>query len=75
MFSYETNSPHLFTSQNRKFLMNDIEIDEFHTSSIPDRIIFNDLEAYVKENPVDFNSDDDVLMLREKFQTDPLPSP
>ena len=72
VFSYETHSPYLFTSQNRKLLMNDIEIDEFHTNSTPHRIIFNDLEEYVKKNHIDFNSDNDVLKLRKEFESDCL---
>ncbi len=72
VFSYESYSSYLFTSQNRKYLMNDIEIDEFHTDKIPSRIIFNDLEEYVNNNTPELNIKKDIDALRERFESDCL---
>ena len=72
VFSYETHSPHLFTSQNRKLLMKDIDVDEFHTNPLPRRIIFDDLEEYVKKNPFNFSSEEDKIKLMKEFESDCL---
>lgn len=72
IFSYEVHSPYLFTSQNRSLLMNEIDVDDFHSSPIPQRIVFNELEEYVERTPIDFRSEEAGLALREKFQTDCL---
>ncbi|MBU1864457.1 MAG: hypothetical protein KKH94_12420 [Candidatus Omnitrophica bacterium] len=70
VFSYETHSPYFFTSQNRSLLINDIDAESFHTSPLSRRIIFNDLETYVKHNPVNLHAADDIYRLRKEFESD-----
>lgn len=70
IYAYETNSPHLFTSANRKHFMSNIDVDEFHVNKIPKRIVLNDLEDYIHAQPIDLHNADHVFALRKEFETD-----
>jgi hypothetical protein len=70
IFAYEFNSPYLFTSENRPKFMNEIECDEFHSTQLPNRIIFNELEEYVSGTPIQLTAEDDLYALRKRFESD-----
>lgn len=70
VFAYEQSSPYLFTSQNRALFMDEIDCDEFQPQALPGRIIFNELEDFVETQTLQLSSDDDMLALRKRFESD-----
>lgn len=72
VFAYERSCPYLLTDQTRARLMDEIDAEEFQCSPYADKIILNDLENFVRERNIDFNSEKDINDLRERFASDCL---
>jgi len=67
LFDYELKHPYFFTESTRSNLMDNIDMEEFHTSPMPNRIILNDLEYYIEKNSIDLSRLEDLARLRNKF--------
>ncbi len=67
IFYYEESTPYFFTHQTREHLLEDINMEEFHSSKLPDRIVLNEIEDYIKDKNIDLGSEDELKKLREKF--------
>ncbi len=72
VFAYEHGSPYRVTDNTRVKLMDEIEGEEFCDRRLPSRIVFNDLEAFVKQERIDIGRDEDVRRLKEQFASDCL---
>ncbi|MDP6491532.1 MAG: hypothetical protein QGG69_07170 [Kiritimatiellia bacterium] len=72
IFAYEHGSPYRVTDNTRAKLMDEIEGEEFCECRLPSRIVFNDLEAFVKQERIDISRDEDVRRLKEQFASDCL---
>jgi len=72
VFAYEHGSPYRVTDNTRAKLMDEIEGEEFCDRRLPSRIVFNDLESFVKQENINIGHDDDVRRLKEQFASDCL---
>ena len=72
VFQYEHDCPYLLTDSTRDKLLAEVDPEEFQPAPLPGRIVFNDLEDYVKQTHTDLNRPDDVANLRDKFACDCL---
>ncbi|HPQ66690.1 MAG TPA: hypothetical protein PLI51_08195, partial [bacterium] len=53
VFAYEEGSPYLLTDRTREKLLDEIDREEFQPAPLSSRAVFNDLEDYIREKPVD----------------------
>jgi len=67
VFAYEHGSPYQLTGNTRDKLFGEIDREEFTSSPLPERIIFNDIEHFVSEHRIDLDKDTDVERLKEQF--------
>ncbi len=72
VFAYEHGSPYRFTDGTVDKLMADIENEEFHSSRLPHRMVYNDLQAYVRDHRLDLCRPDDLATLKAQFAGDCL---
>ncbi|MGM0441926.1 MAG: hypothetical protein ACQEQC_05870 [Elusimicrobiota bacterium] len=70
IFHYEEKTPYFFTHKTREHLLEDIDIEEFHRSKLPDRIVLNDLEDYVEDKEIDLGDEQELDRLKEIFSQD-----
>ncbi len=71
-FAYEQDSPARLTDATRARLMAEVDLEEFQPKPLPDRIILNDLEDFVRVRRFNFASPDDLETLRRHFASDCL---
>jgi hypothetical protein len=72
MFAYEHGSPYRVTDKTRDKLINDVEGEELMHNPLCGRIVFNDVESFVKQRHLDLRKDKDVEALKEHFSHDCL---
>lgn len=72
VLAYEHGGPYRITDKTRAKLMSEIDMEEFQDAPFRSRIILNDLEAFVRENPIDLSKPDDVRRLQSQFASDCL---
>ena len=70
VFAYEHGSPYRLTDNTRAKLMAEIGDEEFRSAPLPDRIVLNDLEAFIKRENIDLDKDVDAARMREQFHSD-----
>jgi hypothetical protein len=66
-FEYEGGCSYLVTDRTRDKLLAEVESEEFQPDPIPGRIVLNDLEEFVRRNPVDLGRESDRAQLRDRF--------
>ncbi len=69
VFAYEHSSPYRVTGTMRDKLMAGIDREEFQVGPLPDRIVLNDLEEFVRNNDIDIGRPEDVTRLKGQFAT------
>ena len=69
---YEYGSPSRLTDHTREKLVAEMDVDQFEAEPIPSRIVFNRLEEYLREQPVDIDRPEDVRRLKHQFASDCL---
>lgn len=67
VFVYEQSSKYRITDETRAKVMDEIEEAEFTHSHCAKAIVLNDLEDYLRANPVDIHADADLERLRKHF--------
>jgi hypothetical protein len=72
VFAYEHGSPHKLTDKRRDKLMDEVDREEFQKEPIARRIVFNDLERFVREHEIDIGRPEDVENLKEQFASECL---
>ena len=72
VFAYEHGSPYRINDNTRDRLMNEIEMSEFHPGILPSRIVLNDLEDFLRTNPIDICQPEEVQRLKKHFASDCL---
>jgi hypothetical protein len=70
VLAYESNSSYRMTDNTRAKLMDEIDAEELHCQPLPSRVILNDLEQFIKDQPIDIHSRDDVQRLKGRFASD-----
>ena len=69
---YEYGSPARLTDHTREKLVAEMDVDAFEAEPLPSRIVFNRLEEYLREQPVDIERREDVERLKHQFASDCL---
>ena len=69
VFAYEHGSPFLFTGNTREKLMAEIDREEFSSSPLPERALFNKIEDFVTAHRIDLDRETDVEKLKGQFET------
>ncbi len=72
VFAYEHNSSFRFTDDTSAKLMQEIDAEEFHSSRLPRRMLFNDWQDFVRLQPIDLGNPADVQLLKQRFVGDCL---
>lgn len=72
VFAYERDCSFSLTDDTRDKLMAEVESEEFQPQPLAGRIVFNDLEAFVRERRITLDQKEHVELLREKFACDCL---
>ena len=72
VFAYEHGTPYKVSDSTRKKLLQEIEGEELMHDPLPDRIIFNDVEDFVKRNHLSIHNPEHAAKLKEKFSHDCL---
>ncbi len=70
VFAYEHNSSFRFTDGTVTKLMDDIDHEEFHSSPLAHRMVFNDWQRFVRENQLDLRRSEDLERLKARFEGD-----
>ena len=70
VFAYEHGSPYRVTDKTREKLMAEIDMEEFSEVRLKSRIVFDDLEAFVRDRDIDFARDDDIRDMKARFASD-----
>jgi len=65
VFAYEAGSKYRIASETRDKLLEEIDQSEFKHEHRKEDIVLNDLEDYLRENPVDIHKEEDLLRLRK----------
>jgi hypothetical protein len=71
-FQYEEGTSFRLTDATRANLMAELDEDEFHPSPMPNRIVLNELEDFIREQRLDLRDPADADRLRERFVSDCL---
>ena len=65
IYQYEHTSSKNFSAESRAALLDEIDIEEFGFTPIPDRIMLNDFEEFIRQNPDSSVDDLDKVMIEE----------
>jgi hypothetical protein len=66
-FAYEQGSSFKVTDATRNKLLSEIEVEYFSREPVPNGIVLNDLEDYLRTHKVDLNNAADAESLRKQF--------
>jgi hypothetical protein len=66
VFAYEQNSSSRVTDRTRDKLMAEVAQEEFMVAHCPSKLVFNDVEAYIRDHPLDLGRPEDVRALKEQ---------
>lgn len=64
---YEESTKLRVSDQSRKKLLALIDRDEFYPEPIPGRLVVNDLEAFIRNEKIDFDKVEDCLQFQTRF--------
>ncbi len=67
VFAYEHGSPYRITDNSRKKLLEDVDSEELMHDPLPGRMVFNDVEALIKQKRLDLRKPEDADVLRAHF--------
>jgi hypothetical protein len=74
LFAYEHGSPYLVTDNTRDKLLRDVEGEELMHDPIAGRIVFNDVEAFIKDRHLDMRNPEHTSSLKQQFSHDCIDS-
>jgi hypothetical protein len=66
VYAYEQNSSYRLTDGTRAKLMDEIAVEEFAASHCPKKLVFNDVEAYIRDHAIDLCQPADVAALKQQ---------
>jgi len=72
LFAYEHGSPYQITDNTRDKLIEEVESEELMHAPLPERIVFNDVEEFVKSRQLDVRKQEDIEALKTQFCHDCL---
>ncbi len=68
VFAYEHGSPYRMNDNTRDKLLGEIEMSEFKSGLLGNRMIINDLEEYTRENTIDLTNPDHLKQFESQFK-------
>lgn len=68
-FAYERDTPFKVTDNTRPQLLANIDQEEMHSAICSQCIVLDDLESYLRQYPVDINSQEDIARLEQRLCT------
>lgn len=68
-FAYERDTPFKVTDNTRQQLLATIDQEEMHSAICQQCIVLDDLENYLRQYPVDINSEDDIARLEQRLSS------
>jgi hypothetical protein len=66
VFAYEQNSSSRLTDATRAKLMGEIAQEEFACAHCPGKLVFNDVESYIRDHTIDLDRPEDVAALKQQ---------
>jgi len=66
VFAYEQNSSSRLTDGTRAKLMGEIAQEEFACAHCPGKLVFNDVEAYIRDHTIDLDKHEAVAALKQQ---------
>ncbi len=66
VFAYEQNSPSRLTDATREKLLGEIAPEEFAAAHCPGKLVFNDVEAYIRDHTINLDKAEDVSALKKQ---------
>lgn len=66
-FAYEKDTPFKVTDNTRPQLLATIDQEEMHSACCSQCIVLDDLEAYLRQYPIDINSKEDIERLEQRL--------
>jgi len=66
-FFYEHGSPYRISDRTRSKLLDDIDEEEFRPAPLPQRIVLNDFEDYIRDNRIDCEKPADIERLKRQL--------
>ena len=66
VFAYEQNSSSRLTDATRAKLMGEIAQEEFACAHCPGKLVFNDVEDYIRDHTIDLCNPEDVAALKQQ---------
>lgn len=66
VFAYEQNSASRLTNETRDKLMDEIAREEFAAACCAGKLVFNDVEAYIRDHTIDLDKPEDVAALKQQ---------
>lgn len=70
VFSFEESGPYTISDNTRAKLMAEIDQEDFQPAPLPERIMLNDLEDFIRRERLDIHSPLDQARLKSKFACD-----
>ncbi len=64
-FSYEHGSPFRLNDSTRAKLLDDIDEEEYQTAPLPERLVLNDFEVFIRESQIDCDKPEDRQRLKD----------
>jgi hypothetical protein len=72
LLSYEYRCPYRFSDQTRDKLMAEVAGEDFESSPLSGRIIFDDLEQFIRDKHIDLSNPEDLALLRGRLDPECL---
>ncbi len=69
-FFYEHGSPYRISDRTRSKLLDDIDEEEFQPAPLPQRIVLNDFEDFIRDNQIDCEKPGDIERLKRQLGRD-----
>jgi hypothetical protein len=70
LLAYEHGSPHRFNDETRDRLMREVDEEDFEPRPLPNRLVLDDLEQYMRNEHVDIRTPEGFARLKQQFASD-----
>jgi len=70
LFAYEDGSPYRITDKTRDKLLSEVEGEELMHAPLSGRIVFNDVEQFIRDRQLDIRKEEDARKLEDHFSHD-----
>ena len=67
-YHYEHSSKFKVSDATRRLLIDEIEADEFYPTPLPDRLMLNEIETFLKQNQISLGESSDIEKFKEHLR-------